>query len=396
VGIDTYTELGATVTDNDPAYSEVVTIGGDAVDTNTIGTYIVTYDAPADASTNSPLQQTITITVEDTTAPVITPNGSNQTLEVGIDTYTELGATVTDNDPAYSEVVTIGGDAVDTNTIGTYIVTYDAPADASTNSPLQQTITITVEDTTAPVITLNGDNPQDLIVGDVYANFELGATVTDNSGEIISPVIDSSAVDTSVAGTYTVTYDATDSSNNAAIQVVRTVHVFTEIITSDTGDNIDAGPGDIIMISEGASVSGNISSDGGEIIIQEGASVSGNISSNGGEIIIQDGSNISGNVQMDNGGTVTINGSILSGNITGGDGVDVIITDSTIAGNVEITITPSVLITGNTINGNLIVEDNVDVTVENNMVLGSVEIKNTSGMCSDSGNTVIGSFEGCP
>jgi len=43
---------------------------------------------------------------------------------------------------------------------------------------------------------------------------EAGATATDNSGEAISVVTDNSAVDTSAAGTYTVTYSATDSSGN--------------------------------------------------------------------------------------------------------------------------------------------------------------------------------------
>ena len=85
----------------------------------------------------------------DTVSPVITLNGDpTVTLKVGIDTYTELGVTVTDDDPAYTGTVTIGGDTVDPNTVGTYIVTYNAPADPSGNPAAQVTRTINVVDTT--------------------------------------------------------------------------------------------------------------------------------------------------------------------------------------------------------------------------------------------------------
>jgi hypothetical protein len=80
-------------------------------------------------------------------------------------------------------------------------------------------------DTTAPVITLVGDNPQELTVGDAYV--ELGATATDDTdGDIsVSIVTDASAVDTATAGSYSVTYNVSDAAGNAATEVVRTVTV---------------------------------------------------------------------------------------------------------------------------------------------------------------------------
>ncbi|MFQ5440042.1 MAG: immunoglobulin-like domain-containing protein, partial [Nitrosopumilaceae archaeon] len=130
-----YTELGAYVTDNDPAYSESVIIGGDTVDTSTPGDYTITYNAPADAAGNVPFEQSITITVEpDYENPVIYPNGFSTSIPFG-STYTEQGAWVTDNDPAYSESVIIGGDTVDPYTSGDYTITYNAPADAAGNVP---------------------------------------------------------------------------------------------------------------------------------------------------------------------------------------------------------------------------------------------------------------------
>ncbi len=62
---------------------------------------------------------------EDKIAPIITLNGASTiNLTVG-DTYTEQGATCADDTDAICNVV-IGGDLVDTNTTGTYTVTYNA------------------------------------------------------------------------------------------------------------------------------------------------------------------------------------------------------------------------------------------------------------------------------
>jgi hypothetical protein len=62
-------------------------------------------------------------------------------------------------------------------------------------------------DTEAPVITLLGDNPLELNNGDVYT--DAGATATDNyDGDLTaSIVVGGDTVDTSVDGSYTVTYD---------------------------------------------------------------------------------------------------------------------------------------------------------------------------------------------
>ncbi len=215
----TYTEQGATATDN---YDESVTvvIGGDTVDTNTVGSYTVTYNA-TDANGNAATEVTRTVTVGDTTAPVITLVGdASITLEVG-STYTEQGATATDN---YDESVTvvIGGDTVDTNTVGSYTVTYNA-TDANGNAATEVTRTVTVGDTTAPVITLVGDAAITLEVGSTYT--EQGATATDNYDESVTVVIGGDTVDTNTVGSYTVTYNATDANGNAATEVTRTVTV---------------------------------------------------------------------------------------------------------------------------------------------------------------------------
>jgi len=95
-----------------------------------------------------------TITVEDTTPPMITLNGSAMVvLECGVDSYTEPGAMAMDNcDP--NVAVIIGGDVVDSSTCGTYLVTYDA-TDESGNSAAQVTRTVIVQDTIPPEFSLS-------------------------------------------------------------------------------------------------------------------------------------------------------------------------------------------------------------------------------------------------
>ncbi|RNC88234.1 MAG: DUF5011 domain-containing protein [Winogradskyella sp.] len=143
----TYTEQGATATDNvDGDISANIVIGGDTVNTNVAGTYIVTYNV-SDAAGNAATQVTRTVTVNpDTTAPVISLNGSSTiNLTVG-DTYTEQGATATDNiDGNITANIVIGGDTVNTNVAGTYVVTYNV-SDAAGNAATQVTRTVNVNE----------------------------------------------------------------------------------------------------------------------------------------------------------------------------------------------------------------------------------------------------------
>jgi hypothetical protein len=220
-GVDSYTEEGATATDNCDE-DVAVLIGGDTVDTSTCGTYMVTYDA-ADSSGNAAEQIARTVIVDDTLGPVIALNGANTVvLECGVDSYVEEGATATDNCDDDVAVV-IGGDTVDTWACGTYMVSYDA-TDSLGNQAEQVVREVIVEDTTDPVITLNGSGMIVLECG-IDSYVEEGATATDNCDDDVTVVIGGDVVDTGSCGTYVVTYDATDDSGNAAEQVVRTVVV---------------------------------------------------------------------------------------------------------------------------------------------------------------------------
>ncbi|MFD1161272.1 immunoglobulin-like domain-containing protein [Hwangdonia seohaensis] len=263
---DVYTEQGATANDNkDGDISASIVVGGDVVDTNTAGTYVVTYNV-SDAAGNAATQVTRTVNViPDTTAPVITLNGASTiNLNVG-DVYNEQGATAIDNkDGDITAGIVVAGDVVDTNTAGTYVVTYNV-SDAAGNTATQVTRTVNViPDTTAPVITLNGASTIDLNVGDTYT--EQGATASDNKdGDITaSIVVAGDVVDTNTAGTYVVTYNVSDAAGNAATQVTRTVNVIPDttapVITLNGASTINLNVGDVYT-EQGATANDNKDGD---------------------------------------------------------------------------------------------------------------------------------------
>lgn len=84
-----------------------------------------------------------------------------------------------------------------------------------------QTPTV-VADTTAPVISLTGSSSVSVNWGSSYT--DAGATATDNVDASVS-VTTQGSVNTSLPGTYTITYSASDVAGNAATAVTRTVTV---------------------------------------------------------------------------------------------------------------------------------------------------------------------------
>ena len=228
-----YTEHGATATDAvDGDLTGSIDINTDNVDANAVGEYTVTYNV-SDAQNNAAVQKTRTVRVTDTTAPDITAP-HDQTFEA---TATATPLSRDDYGIARSSDGDITDDAPDTFPLGDTIITWTA-TDASSNEMTAKQ-TITVVDTTAPVITLTGANPQIIEFGEEYA--ELNATATDAvDGDLTgSIVIDSSAVNTDRVGEYTVAYDVTDAAGNAADTVTRTVRVIDtgKPIITLTGDN---------------------------------------------------------------------------------------------------------------------------------------------------------------
>ena len=227
-----YTELEATATDLvDGDLTGSIVIDSTNVDTSAVGQYTVTYDV-SDAQGNPAVQKTRTVRVTDTTAPAITaPN--DQTFEATA-TLTPLNRS--DYGPATSPDGTaiITDNAPKTFPLGDTTITWTA-TDASDNK-LTATQVITVEDTTAPVITLTGANPQTIELGAAYT--ELEATATDLvDGDLTGSIVIAGTVDTSAVGQYTVTYDVSDAQGNPAATVTRTVRVTDTTAPAITAPN---------------------------------------------------------------------------------------------------------------------------------------------------------------
>jgi hypothetical protein len=155
------------------------------------------------------------VSATDTTSPVITVLGANpMTIECGT-VYAEAGATALDN-CSLASFVTNG---TVPQAVGSYTISYRAQ-DASGNA-VTNTRTVNVVDTTAPAITLNGSNQ---IIIECHGTFvDPGATALDACAGSV-PANSSGTVNTTVTGTNTITYAATDGNGNTN-QVSRTVIV---------------------------------------------------------------------------------------------------------------------------------------------------------------------------
>jgi uncharacterized repeat protein (TIGR01451 family) len=200
--------------------------GATSVNPAIAGTYIVTYTA-TDGTTESTATRTVIVGTfpEDevdqpgtsNTPPTLTLNGDDQlTLECG-NAFTDPGATATVCGSPVT--VTITG-SVNPNAPGIYTLNYSASANGFTS---EATRIVTVEDTVAPVITLNGANPMTVGFGTVFT--DPGATASDGcAGDLTSAIVVTGSVNTEIVGFYTLTYTVSDPSGHSDTKT-RTVEV---------------------------------------------------------------------------------------------------------------------------------------------------------------------------
>ncbi|MDA9761281.1 Ig-like domain-containing protein, partial [Flavobacteriaceae bacterium] len=172
-----YTDAGASVTDNlDSSVSDNLDSTSN-VNKDLIGSYTVVYSA-TDAAGNAAVDVTRTVNVVDTTIPVITRIGNEAVDHEAATAYTDEGATAADayDGDITGSIVTVN--PVDTDSaLGDYTVTYNV-VDANDNPAEQVTRTVTVVDTTAPVITRNGD--AEVTVERLATYTDDGATASDS------------------------------------------------------------------------------------------------------------------------------------------------------------------------------------------------------------------------
>jgi uncharacterized repeat protein (TIGR01451 family) len=171
---------------------------------------------------------TFQVTVNNPGGLSISLNGaSSVTVECG-DDFNDPGATAV-NGTGQSVPVTVAYTPAfnqDAPAVGTYTATYTATEDPNSVST---TRTITVSDNEAPTITVDGANPYRIATGSCSPFVDPGVSANDGCAGA-KPVTTSisgpggaTSVNPAVAGTYTVTYTATDGTHSAT--ATRTVLV---------------------------------------------------------------------------------------------------------------------------------------------------------------------------
>jgi len=214
-----------------------------------VGVYDVVY-AATDAAGNTGTA-ILTVTVDDTAAPVVTLDGGVSTLAGACGVALTLpDASVADAcDGVFAASVSdYDGLNPAAPAVGVYGVVY-AATDTAGNTGTA-TLTVTVDDTAAPVITIPGDNPAYVVRGTSYT--APTAPAFDACDGDLGSVTGSGTVDTSTLGAYDLTYTAQDAAGNTAVETL-TVNVTDDLppvialvgdasVTLDCGDEYtDAG-----------------------------------------------------------------------------------------------------------------------------------------------------------
>ncbi|MCP6717999.1 MAG: DUF5011 domain-containing protein [Patescibacteria group bacterium] len=165
--------------------------------------------------------------------------------------------TATFNEPMVS-APTIAIDTTDTDLIETamsgsgmvWTHQYDVPAGSDGNATVMilgtdiagnpnetATNNTFIIDNIAPVITLSGNISVEIETGETYT--DAGATAEDNTdGNITANIIIVNPVDTSMVGTYTITYNIKDSAGNNATEVTRKVNVVFPTLIHMTASDV--------------------------------------------------------------------------------------------------------------------------------------------------------------
>lgn len=251
-----------------PVSSSILGPGGaTSVNPGIPGTYIVTYTA-SDGTHESTATRTVIVGTfpEDevdqpgtaNVPPTLTLNGDDQiTVECG-NAFTDPGATAT---VCGSPVTVTTTGTVNPNEPGIYTINYSATANGFTT---EATRIVTVQDTIAPVITLNGANPMQVGFGTVFT--DPGATASDGcAGDLTSAIVVTGTVDTNLVGFYALTYTVSDPTGHTDTKV-RTVEVlpynftgfFSPIDNLPTFNEMKAGQGAPVKFSLGGDQGLNI------------------------------------------------------------------------------------------------------------------------------------------
>ncbi|NLL64019.1 MAG: DUF5011 domain-containing protein, partial [Ruminococcaceae bacterium] len=231
-----YMDAGATALDDRDGDITNKIIKTGTVSPNVPGIYTITYTVTDMAMNETSV--TRTVNVIDIESPMITfdPNGNsiyakNRSTTVtvkdigGIDNDTlKYVWTTSTEEPSIDSFTNsfVSGGTIQTplGVSGSYYL-WATATDISHNKVTTRSNVFNL-DNEKPVITINGNSNITINKGTVYS--DAGATATDNIDSTVT-VTSSGTVNPNIVGTYTITYNATDSSGNTATPVTRTINV---------------------------------------------------------------------------------------------------------------------------------------------------------------------------
>ncbi|MDG5469337.1 CARDB domain-containing protein [Deltaproteobacteria bacterium IMCC39524] len=203
--------------------------------------------------------------VSDTTPPVITLNGSDPVDAEAGTSYTDAGATA--NDDVYGSVaVTVGGDVVDINSLGTYVITYDA-ADTLGNDATQVTRTVYVVDTIPPETSIDSGAEPTPYVTDITFTFSANDSFSDDAAATFECRIDGGIYSTCTspqsynglaAGSYTFEVRAADPSLNVDPTPASFAFMIYDLtVSDDQAGSIAANYQDDLVVTASGAVPGS-------------------------------------------------------------------------------------------------------------------------------------------
>jgi Ca2+-binding RTX toxin-like protein len=165
---------------------------------------------------------TFTVTVRDTTPPAVTVPAAltgEATGPFGAPVTFAVSASDVVSGPVAVSCLPASGTMFSLGTRTVLCRAVDAAGNWGGGS-----FTVTVVDTTPPIITRLGEALVRVAVGSVYV--DAGAAAADLvDGDLTAAIVAVNPVDTGAPGDFVVTYDVADSHGNAAVQVTRQVRV---------------------------------------------------------------------------------------------------------------------------------------------------------------------------
>lgn len=227
-----------TASDNFDQNVVPVQING-SVNSMVIGNYSVTYSV-VDASGNVGINKTIVFEVEDYIAPTINHSPGTETVFVRVfntnwENAPGMAVTVSDNYYPTAQLVKILPAGFDINTIGTYVITYQATDKSGNVSTFERTL-IVIDDEKPVILTTTLTLPRwstyNLMLGVVVADNYNQPTDFANAVNGCEIEIVRSNIDFNYPGIYQVTYAATDESGNRSEETIRLVQISEEGVST--------------------------------------------------------------------------------------------------------------------------------------------------------------------